>query len=324
VPVETQAAVVPNDLFILADSSASMDCLVAVGKGCTGVDGGTPGSDTRWDLLSSVMESMAQMQLARIAMGALFTPRVDAVGKEVCGASDYSMPSVPFSMLPDGFIKARTLQARGGNAPLSAPLEGAFAYIQSYGMQNPGRRVSLAVILDGFDQTACVDDWTQAQKIATIAAASNPPVRTTTISLGLEEGASALHLVARAGGTRAVRALDVSGGGGSAHLANSLAGLLRSAATPCDFDIPASLAGKFDPRGMYIRLYYSNLAEWRLTPAVGAASNCADADGWYFDDTARPTRVSLCPTTCSDLAPHTEARIVFGVPCPDAPPPPRP
>ena len=69
----------------------------------------------------------------------------------------------------------------------------------------------------------------------------------------------------------------------------------------------------------------ANYAAWPGTPnkltQVTDASKCAaNANAWYYDDNAKPTKIILCPTTCTDLNAKAGSKIEALVGC-AAPPP---
>jgi hypothetical protein len=35
---------------------------------------------------------------------------------------------------------------------------------------------------------------------------------------------------------------------------------------------------------------------------VQSAAECADVDGWYYDDAANPTSIRLCPKSCERVS----------------------
>ena len=63
--------------------------------------------------------------------------------------------------------------------------------------------------------------------------------------------------------------------------------------------------------------------EYRLTPSGGAvrvsrvpsAADCTTAGGFYFDSNTAPTKVSLCPSTCSSVQASPTSKVEVLVAC---------
>ncbi len=87
---------------------------------------------------------------------------------------------------------------------------------------------------------------------------------------------------------------------------------------PCEFDIPAP------PMGMMFDRMRVNVV---FTPTGGApttfrfvgtptGADCpAGADGWYYDDPVAPTRIILCPSTCSRVTADETGRVDIALGC---------
>ena len=88
---------------------------------------------------------------------------------------------------------------------------------------------------------------------------------------------------------------------------------------PCEWQIPAPPSGaSFDPARVNVRLTLPEgtldaVANEALTN-VPAASSCAAAGGWYYDDPVAPQHILACPATCDKLRAQTESRVelLFG------------
>ncbi len=86
---------------------------------------------------------------------------------------------------------------------------------------------------------------------------------------------------------------------------------IRGLVLKCDFAIPPAPAGKTIDFQKVNVLY---------TPSTGKKveliydNNCANGDGWIYDNPQSPTKVELCPQTCTTVrADHGgEIDVVFG------------
>jgi hypothetical protein len=100
----------------------------------------------------------------------------------------------------------------------------------------------------------------------------------------------------------------------TAQVAQQLRDALLSIASQnasCNFELPNR--GGFNPSESSV-IY---------TPGMGAAQNLSQqagstscGTGWYFDNPMDPTRITLCPSTCSTIQSDPAARIEVGFGCP--------
>jgi hypothetical protein len=97
---------------------------------------------------------------------------------------------------------------------------------------------------------------------------------------------------------------------------DALAGaVIASAALSCEWQIPAPPAGEtLDPTKVNVEFIdASNVSH--LIGAVPGAEQCAlVAQGWYYDDPTAPTKVVVCPQTCTWIQGETgaEMKVHFG------------
>jgi hypothetical protein len=317
VPVHRgERRVPPSDLFVIADSSLSMDCPVGpIGKTCTipNTDAGTTSDRTRFQILRDALTKLSIDQHPRDgAVGVLFSPFVGASG-ESCVASDYASPSAPLGFLSDDIVKAFAQQPRKWGSVLSASMQGAFDYVSEYRRTTPYRNVNFAMVLDGNDTTSCADDGTLAEKVAAIAAGYHPPMRTTVIGLGVE--LPALELIARAGATHKAHLID-TGALAPEEITSALVQHLRGAAATCLFPGPTDPIPDADRDNVNVAVWYSDFGHWRRQPKVATAAACGDGDGWYSVSPSQPGGIILCPKTCSELSTHADPAIAYESGCP--------
>jgi hypothetical protein len=82
---------------------------------------------------------------------------------------------------------------------------------------------------------------------------------------------------------------------------------------PCVYDVPEPPPGEeFDP---FLVNVVVNFGDGRTTTVgfAGSRDEC-DGDGWYYDDPEDPSRIEMCPATCTRLENDADAevRIAFG------------
>jgi len=314
-PTRTDMKITPTDLYVIADSSKSVNCLLGpIGIGCDDSNAPEPGggSSRLTSLYSALIEVATNLGDRGANIGILFTPRGNPAAP-ACMDADYETPNAPMSLGADGVIKVLDTQPRNGGSVLSIPLGGALNYLRSYLQSNPGRVVSLATVFDGpSPTTACPSDpVSRGMKMAVLASELSPPVRTSVVGLGTD--LVDLHQIASSGRTGTAHLIDVTSS--TASIMPEIKSALLTAATPCDFNIPGP-PNSFDPTKMNIQLFFSNFGHWRQQYQVGNAAACGLLEGWYFDNPAQPTRVGLCPASCRAIGPHEAPAISFQTGCP--------
>ena len=131
-----------------------------------------------------------------------------------------------------------------------------------------------------------------------------------------EELASArptLEMFATAGGTGTPYLLDANANLGM-RLNEALAAI-RGQSLPCEFTIPSG-SGAIDFGKVNVNLEVAGAEQ--TVPYVESASGCDPTrGGWYYDvppATAKPTRILVCPASCTRFkaAPDARVNLVFG------------
>jgi hypothetical protein len=84
---------------------------------------------------------------------------------------------------------------------------------------------------------------------------------------------------------------------------------IRGAPIACDFAVPASTAAgiDIDPRLVNVN-YVSGGVETELGLVPDAAS-CGNAQAWYYDNPAAPTRIVLCPASCATVTKEAKVEV---------------
>jgi hypothetical protein len=300
---------VPLDMYLLVDSSGSMDDAV-------------PGG-TRWSAVSgALVEFLEDPRNADLGMALGYLPYVTGtcvMGDPLClcffgicvplsdtlascEVADYSQPTIGFSLPLNVTPLITDLLGRrvNGGTPTRPALEGALQYLGSWAAAHPERKPVMVLATDG-EPYGC--DRNTPQDVADVAAsalAGTGAIQTFVIGVG--SSLESLHLVARAGGT--TQAFLVEDNDAGAAFAEALE-RIRGMAVPCDFLIPAQGSqGKIDPEKVNVKYTPASATQPVLVGKThdGAAASCGPEGGWYYDNPAAPTTIRLCPTTCSSLA----------------------
>ncbi len=91
-------------------------------------------------------------------------------------------------------------------------------------------------------------------------------------------------------------------------------GIIDNTQVACEFDIPTPDAGIIDPSKVQVQYTPGGTGTPVLYSPVADQAACATSDGFYFDDPMAPTKIFLCPTTCTTVQADPDAKInvLFG------------
>lgn len=274
-----------------------------------------PPAVTRWTSIKEALVTFATAPAsAGIGVGMGFFPQMNGNTLR-CNPQDYATPAAPIAGLPGsaGAIQmVLDAQSPEGNTPTVPALAGAIQYATSYAQTHPGRTVGIVFASDG-EPTQCQQNDNTiagAVRVAQAAAMASPPVKT--YVLGVGPSLMNLNQIAAAGGTGAAHLVE---SGGSAELLNALNEIRKSALT-CDYSIPV-IPGKpldFNLVNIKTRVGPPPSMEQQIGRVMNAGQ-CGSQGGWYFDNNDRPTRITLCPTTCDPLLKTTGSSLTVLIGC---------
>jgi len=77
----------------------------------------------------------------------------------------------------------------------------------------------------------------------------------------------------------------------------------------CDFDIPVPPAEIVLADQTNVDFYPSSNAQAQRVGNVGGAQDCTINGGWYFNSASNPTKIILCPSTCTLVKESTEGEM---------------
>jgi hypothetical protein len=298
---------VPLDIYIVFDQSASMCSCLDPGAGQLCVESGC--GTTRLDAVREAIDRfLSDPDSAGIGVGLGLFGQQD-IGSTSCDASSYGAPLVQVGTLPDQaaqLTEALSLLTPVGETPTGPALRGACAYARDYRSTTPQHQVVLLLLTDGRPEapSTCrggAGPCCPSLDDAVLAAGEcRDQVGVRTFVLGVGPLLDNLEQIAVAGGTD--QAYLVEGGDVGAGVRTALNRIRGAAAIPCELALPEP------PPGDVLSLNAVNLtyaaADCALTPfdAVLGAADCAEEDGWYYDDPAAPQRILLCPRSCERVS----------------------
>jgi hypothetical protein len=93
-------------------------------------------------------------------------------------------------------------------------------------------------------------------------------------------------------------------------------GVIVSSQLACDYAIPTPPEGEvLNPAKVNVTYLPGGGGEpVQLYNVPGGLADCGPQGGWYYDDPVAPTRILVCPSTCTTLQADTqgEVKVVFG------------
>jgi hypothetical protein len=313
---------IPLDLFFMVDKSGSMGCPVGQpGMNCT-TPPNPPPAVNRWTSIKEALVAFAgSPQSAGLGAGMGFFPQLNG-NTLLCSPQDYATPAAPIAILPAGAAAlqmALNAQMPNGSTPTVPALSGAIQYATSYAQSHPGRTVGVVFASDG-EPTECRNNDNNiagAVRVAQAAATARPPIKT--YVLGVGPSLMNLNQIAVAGGTQRAYLVE---SGGSADLITALNDIRKSALT-CDYKIPVVPGKPIDPKLAAIKVRVGSTGMEVLVPKVADLTQCGpNGGGWYFDDDTAPTKITLCPATCTPLLMTTGSSMIVLLGCRIVVPPP--
>ncbi len=296
----SSATLVPLDMYIMMDQSKSMNEAT-----------GTPGVD-KWQAISQAISAfVGDPKSAGIGVGIQYFGLPGGGGgggKDSCNASVYATPAVVIASLPGNAGAITQSVAQHGpttSTPTAPALQGAINYAKSYAAAHPGHTVVAVLATDG-QPTECSP--TAIPSIAAIAAAgaSGTP-KVLTFVIGVGSSLSNLNAIAVGGGSK--QAFVVDQGGNVVQQFEAALQAIQGQAIGCAYGIPQPAAGQtLDVKKLNVQVTLGGV-QTILTYGDSAATCDPAKGGWYFDDPAAPTKILLCPATCTAVTGKADALV---------------
>ncbi len=230
-----------------------------------------------------------------------------------CLAADYAKPAVPIALLPGGaaaIASALSTKAPNGNTPTSAALQGAVDQAKAYAIAHPGHTVVAVFSTDGVP-TECDTNLQNINAIAAAALNGTPSIKTYVIGVFAQNEQSTakpnLDAIAAAGGTK--QAFIVTANSNTAQQFLTAMNQIRAASLPCEITLPKPDGGTPDPTKVNVQFTASN----KNITVIGNVTDSSKCDpvkgGWYYDNATTPTKVILCPASCTLVKSDNGGRI---------------
>jgi hypothetical protein len=245
---------------------------------------------------------------ANIGAGLVYFPNYKA---STCVPEDYKTLDVPINVLPiNAFPLTNSMPANaiGSTTPTYGALKGALMAATAYQDAHPTHKVALVLATDG-EPNAC--GTTTIDNIAALAKSARNYNGVLTYVIGVAGSVIGnLDKIAAAGGTKA--AYDITNDISQFSMKMEE---IRSAALACEFGIPPPPNGEvLDPDKVNFSYTPKGVGMSKVLLRANDLADCNSQPGWYYDSNAAPTKILLCPASCTTVQADSNAKIsvLFG------------
>jgi hypothetical protein len=315
-PVGTNAACVTNtanahlapaNLIFMYDRSGSMG---------DPAEGGDP--NVKWIPLTSGMTSFFNDPASKgINASIQFFPANGSLDV-TCGA-DYSLPRVSLTSDTAQVLAAITATKPQGGTPTLPALQGAVKYAQQVAAQHPDDKTAVVLVTDGEpgfyisgqQQPGCANnDVSHVASTAQVSFVGQPSIPVYVIGVG--PNLQSLNAIAQAGGTASAFMISVADPASTQQQLLTALNTVRAQSVSCNFALPPPPAGEQLDTARVNVAYESSSGESVLTYSADCSAN--GGTGWHYDNPASPSRIELCPTTCTTVQadPSGGLKLAFG------------
>ncbi|HSN97634.1 MAG TPA: vWA domain-containing protein [Candidatus Nanopelagicales bacterium] len=279
----------PLDIIVLLDRSGSM-------------------SGSRWTgAVQALTTFINDPASTGISVGLLYFPAVNLNGLDDCDKTLYDDLIVPIGELPmnaPALVSSLNMTSPGGLTPMYGAIEGTLFAATAYQDANPTHKVIVVFASDG-DPGGCSAAQDQIPAIAQLCASAlnYNGVQTYVIAM---QGAtvSNLNQLAAAGGTG--QAYDVTA---DIALFSEKMAEIRANELSCEFPLPDPPEGEeLDINKVSIKFTDGSGMQVEI-PRATDLNDCGIGAGWYYDNNLTPTKIQLCPFSCSTVQDELSAEL---------------
>jgi len=236
---------------------------------------------------------------------------------ETCVPTEYATPAVPWGLLPyNAFTNWVNSVSATGYTPSYPSLTGAVNACKTRVLTNPTHKCVVVFVTDGNPEGNCPPTGTGSAtqtalgNVAADSCANGVPVFTIGFPNLPSDGQSLIDLVAQKGCTD--KAFIIQSGSMGSQFTDQLK-KIQQASLGCEFLVPKSDGGAVDLDKVELR-YTSGTSQQEVFPKVDTVGNCA-GDGWYYDDNANPTKLILCPASCTKVKADSAGTVNVSLGC---------
>ena len=299
-------------LFMTVDKSLSQTFVMT----------GLPGTPTRWQELTKALKAFITDPTSddigvwlrfwpHNVNGACPTPYPAGCGSATgCKTPNADVPDLTTAPVDNEtpLLTAINAITPSGNTPMFPALEGALQAAAEFQQANPDYVAAVVMVTDG-NPSQCT---TSLSGVSNLSASYYNGYGIRSYIIGIAEVSQTFcEVVAGAGGGKSFF-IDA---GANVQIQQQMVAALNSIKQDfisCSLSLPNQ--NIFDPAG----------ATFTYTPGVGApitlmdvgtAAGCGAGDGWYYDNPADPTSITLCPATCTAVKADPNAELELSIDC---------
>lgn len=317
---------IPLDIYVMFDRSGSMCSCVdppLIGNPC-------PDPNCRQTRIEAIRVAMSgfvnDTGSSGIGVGVGYFGQ-QQIGAADCRPQTYTVPAVTIADLPGNagsVMNSLNTADPIGETPTGAAIRGACSYAQQWKRDHSDHEVVILFVTDGEPQApvscpngvgGCCPTVPDAVQAAKDCLQGDVGIRT--YVLGVGPYLQNLAQIAVAGGTS--KAYLVETGDVAAQVLLALNQIRGDAAIPCEFPIPKPLDGQVLDLSKVNIAYHTSSCEGKVYYNVKTQSGCTADGGWYYDNPSAPSRVELCPSSCSEVA-APGGSLVYSIGCKTASP----
>ncbi len=322
--------ILPLDIYIMFDQSASMSCPI-----------GASSTVTRWTAVKTALTSFVQNQGAStIDVGLGYFGTAASPPGSTCDPKAYT-PDVeigPLSQTGPAIVSSLAAHNPFTDTPTLPAVQSAITHAIEWKAQHPGHTVVVVLVTDGEPNACGANNVTEVVKnvgdgyttggIPTYVIGIVSPGSTCSLDPNKPTPAD-LDSVAKAGGTTSALIVDTTNAqqdAGAQFLA-TMNKIRQNAQIPCEYSIPLdnSTGKQADPT--QVNLDFTDPSQ-KVTNLyfVNTKDKCdATTGGWYFDvpqdvpdgqTPPTPSKILLCGATCSTVTGTFGYAVNVKVGCP--------
>jgi hypothetical protein len=251
-------------------------------------------------------------------LGTCVAPESVCLNTAECNVGPYATPAVPIAVLPGAavnLIASIDAQMPDGATPTGPALGGAIQQAQTYARDHANHTVVVVLATDGLPTRCEPLEVADISAVASAAVVATPSVRTFVIGVFGPDDTDAqtnLDTIARGGGTESAFLIDTSQSVSEQFLA--ALDEIRGTALACEFLIPAPTPGQTLDYGLVNVDFIEGANKTRIYKVVDATA-CGAGGGWYYDRPTAPTRIILCPASCTNAQAAMNASVEVQLGC---------
>jgi hypothetical protein len=305
------------DIFFMFDQSASMTCAI-------------PSGGDRWEAVKNALVKFVQDPgAAGINVGIQYFGLQGGGnrrggGQSSCTPADYQAPDVEIAPLPmnaQPVVDSLNRHMAASNTPTPPALAGAINHAIDWKNQHPGHTVVVVLVTDGQpNQCGAVADVAnvagqgQMHTIPTYVIGVISPGNTCDLDPNPPNQPD-LDSVAMAGGTQMALMVDTTQDT-AAQFLDTMNKIRAKTVVPCQYSIPPAPAGQqIDPNKINVEYTPPGATMPSTIPGVTMATCDPQSGGWYYDNPGAPTKINLCPATCSAISGQIGGQVNITVGC---------